>query len=195
MDKIKLLNKNSNLKHIKKLNWDTYIRGVYYDVYRINEYIHSIGGQWGEDCYWACKRGETPSYKNLVEFTGHVCSWSLLIEETNYLKTKYEETEIRNSIHVKILRNDKVFYSFTVRDFEYGYAKARKLMIEIPEHPISFNEIDFENQIIGREILWRGQKCKIIEYSMNENLIIEPINNKECIAEDIFSEQINWSTN
>jgi hypothetical protein len=218
MSEFKLIEKDTDFSKLpmRKLSWDTYVKGVPYDVYDIEGYIHTEGGTWGENSYWAFPRGEVPSYENAYEFMGHICNWSFKVDSNNYYKSKWGEDSIRSNYFFEILRNDKVFYSFSTNNLDYGIAKVRKLMIEIPEHPIPFNEQNFQNQIIGRKIYWREQPAIIQSYSMNGNLFIVPdgipsfkkcayednVNeymsddeDREGIAEDIFAPSIYWFRN
>lgn len=203
MKQIKLITKDTDLSKIKKVNWDIYSRGFYYDAYQVEGYYHSIGGKWGNNDYWVCQRGKKTTFYNLIEFSGFVCSWGMNFKESNYTKTKWNETEMRDIVKFEILRNDKVFYSFNVHSIEYGIAKARKIMIEIHEHPISFNEQNFENQIIGRKIKFMGKPSIIESYSIDNNLIIVPDGwdikeyrfyeeGEESICEDLFENSIDW---
>lgn len=202
-----------NTLEMSKLAWDVYCYGKPYRVYRIEGYMHTQGGKWGENCYWAFPRDEQPSYENAVMFEGNVCNWSLNVKQSNSFKEKWGETRMRSSFGFEILRNGKVFYSFGANDMDYGIAKARKLMVEINEHPICFNEIDYHLEIVGRKIYWREQPAIIKSYSMNGNLWIVPDGIprfKKCsyedsvteymddedyedgIAEDLFAPSIYW---
>lgn len=202
MCEIKLITRETEFKGIELMPWDSCHNDVELHVYRIPGYIHSIGGKWGNNNYWCCKRGEKPTYENLYEFSGNVCNWGIMINENNYHRFKWNEHEIESSIRVEIIRNKKVFYTFVVNNFDYGLVKARKLLFEINEHPISFNEINYEKQIIGRKILFKNTPCIIDEYSMNNNLCIYPENefqkefNKKYedgfVVDDLFSNSIDW---
>jgi hypothetical protein len=205
MRDIKLITKDTDLSNIYMLDWDTYCNGIYYDVYNVDGYIHTIGGKWGENSFWACEKGEKPTFENLIEFGGEICSWGIKIEANNWIKTKYDETEMRSNYKVKILRNDKVFYSFGVNDMDYGLCKARKLLFEIEEHGLSFGSRNYVKNIVGRKILWRYEPAIIESYSLDGNLIIIPdgkdrfenvsdtyYDNENYVAEDLFASSIDW---
>ncbi|MEN8907922.1 MAG: hypothetical protein ABF289_18375 [Clostridiales bacterium] len=205
MAEIKLIDKNTDFTKLKMelMKWDTYSNKEYYDVYRIENHFHSIGGKWGNNNYWASPRGEKPTYDNLIEFSGVICSWGMRFYESNFIKTKWNETEMNDIVKFEITRNDKIFYDFIVRDIEYGIAKARKIMIEIHEHPIPFNEQNFEKQIVGRKIKWMDKPSVIESYSINWNLIVVPDGwdireyrhyegGEESISEDLFDNSIDW---
>lgn len=210
MVEIKLIDKNTDLSKIQKLNWDAYLNDIPLQVYRIDEYYHSIGGKWGNNDYWCCERKEKPSFETLMEFAGNICNWGISINENNYYQYKWDEREILRSIIIKIMRNGKEFYSFVTNCLDYGYAKARKLLTEIQEHPISFNEIDYQNEIIGRKILFDKMPCIIESYEVgSDRVIIKPdldcmtmkewennldeyFEGDESIPEDLFASSINW---
>lgn len=204
----KLITKETDLSNINKMGWDTYLKEQPLDVYKVNGYYHSIGGKWGNNDYWACPRGEKPTYNNLMEFSGEVCNWGFEIVNHNYFKSKWGEDEVLCSNLIIIKRNTKAFYSFGVRDIEYGVSKAIVLLTDIQEHPIAFNMQNYESEIVHREILWKGLPALIESYCLNGNLIIRPDFRKitldkfsekvlgefedDVIAEDLFASSINW---
>ena len=70
MADIRLITKNTNLSHPSKpYDWDVLIDGRPYFVVRMEGYVHSIGGRWGNNDLWAYPRDEAPSYENLIEFS------------------------------------------------------------------------------------------------------------------------------
>jgi hypothetical protein len=198
------------------VGWDVVCYDERYAVYRIDGYNHSIGGKWGENCYWACPMKEKPAYDNLVQFSGTVCSWGMKVENKNTLKIKWEDTEMRSNYRFVITRNDEDFYSFGANDLDWGLSRARQLLFKVQEHPIDFNSRAFMLDIRGRKIYWREQPAIIKSYSMCGNLWIVPdgvprfkkcayddavdeymgadddIGEDAGIAEDIFSESIYW---
>lgn len=160
MANINLLNDQTDLMSIKmtELDWDLSVKGKEYKCFHIPGYIHTIGGRYGENDYWACPRDEEPTVRNLVEFDGEPVRYSIVISENNYMKTKWDETEIRRSVSCHILRNDKEFYYFVCRDVPYAYAKAYQLIeSSIKEGVINFSKYKYaESEIIGRHIWWKG---------------------------------------
>lgn len=204
----KLITKDTNLSGIIKIGWDTYLNNEPLEVYHVDGHYHSIGGKRGNNDYWCCPRGEKPTFNNLMEFSGEACNWDFEIVNKNYFKSKWGEDEIRCSNLVIIRRNGKRFYSFGVRDIEYGVAKATILLTDISEHPIAFHMQNYENEIINRKIYWNGLPAIIESYSMDGNLIIVPDLEKvdidtfsekvlgefhdEYVAEDLFASSINW---
>jgi hypothetical protein len=220
MRQIKTLKKDTDFTNLKlrKVGWDTYCKGISYDVYSIEDFYHSIGGRWGENNYWACPHNEIPTYDNLVEFSGEPCCWGILLQSNNYLKTKYD-TEMRHNYRAIITRNDESFYTFGANNSDFALTKARQLLFTIQEHPIEFNQRYYEKDIINRKIYWREQPAIIKSYCIDGNLRIVPDGIKvfkKCsyndnvtedmdmyddtdddggIAEDLFAPSIYWFRN
>ncbi len=165
---IKLLDNKIDLSTIQmiELDWDVNIHGIDYKCFRIPGYIHTIGGRYAENDYWVCPRNEEPSIDNLIEFDGCPVRYSIVINENNYIKTKWDETRVSQSVSCQILRNDKLFYSFVCRDVSYAYAKAHCLIeSEINEGVIDFSKYKYaESEIIGRHIWWKGQPYTLCTY-------------------------------
>lgn len=187
MTEIKLITKDTNISdlNIKIIDWDIVIKGVPYYVAHIYGYVHSIGGRWGDNDMWAFPRNETPSYENLVEFSpSSIVNWGLSYKENYYFKTKYDETEVRESHGTMITRNDEDFY-FVPGGMDYSLAKARYLLTKVQEGPFGVYEIDYDKKFDGKIIVYKripavieryikGQGCIIISYygdKKYENLV------------------------
>jgi hypothetical protein len=213
MSDIKVLKKDTDFSKIKmyKMNWDTLIYNDLYDVYRVEGYIHSIGGRMGENDLWACKRGEIPTYQNMLQFSGEACCWGFSMSSRNYMKVKWGDTDVRHSYTFTITRNGVEFYTFGAHDIDFGISKVRQILFKISEHPIAFHMVDFEKEIIGRKIYWREQPAIIESYSVNGNLVIIPdgipnfrrpahtdkIDEFMCeedgtVVDDLFTDSIYW---
>lgn len=167
MSSIKLISPETDLSKVKmrELDWDVVVRGKEYKCFRIPGYVHTIGGQYGENEYWACPRDEEPTVDNLIEFDGEPVRYSIVIDNSNYIKTKWDETEIRNNVLCRILRNDKDFYSFGSSDIPFAYAKAYYLITLIRESVINFYEYNYaEKEIIGRHIWWKRKPYTLCTY-------------------------------
>ena len=172
--RINLIDEETDLSIIQKYNWDIDVKGFKYHVCRVPEYYHSIGGKYGNNNLWCYPREEEPSFNNLLQFNGSPVRWGVVIDDSNYIKHKWGEGEILHTHWVSITRNGEEFYSFACGGLGYGMAKAQVLIARLEDHPISFNDIDFEAQIIGRKIWWhespgiirryiKGQACVMIE--------------------------------
>lgn len=214
MCEIKLVDKNTDLSNLKPLDWDVIINNRPYYVVRIEGYVHTIGGHWGENNLWAYPRDEKPSYKNLIEFTSdEAVHWGIKYEPEIRIRYKYGASEARNIGGVVITRNGKKFYTVG-GGLNYGIDKARVLIEEFKEHPINTYSIDFDKKIIGRKVWWRsrpgiitswvdGQACVIIEPDgISCFSVPEEFNNEnsfyyvdEPIKADILDKHIWWFRN
>lgn len=172
---IKLVDENTDLSHIYPYNWDCDIKGRKYFVCRIPGYFHCIGGRYGNNDLWAYPRNEKPSYENLIEFNAEPVRWGFIAKSNNYIKSKYDETEVHHTNSVTITRNDEPFYTIGCRDLFYGVAKAQVLIEEIQEHPLEFNCIDYDKNMIGRKIMYKDEPAIITDYCKGQcAIIIEP---------------------
>lgn len=208
MADIHLIKKDSKFK-AHKLNWDLVIKNKPYDVYRIPGFIHCIGGKYGENDYWCCPRDEEPTYDNLIEFNGEPVRWAIETRSNNYITSKWGETEVNHSYWIIITRNGEQFYEFGCNNLPYGLAKAQVLLTEISEHPIYFNEIDYDKRyMIGRKVKFRDEPGIITHYFKDQGAVMIEADleagadiskfdsdghpGKYGVKEDIFASSINW---
>ena len=174
MEDIKLIEKNTNIAKLKmsKMPWDVEVRGEPYQVVRIEGYVHSIGGKWGENNLWMYPRNCNPTYETLIEYHCEGCGvcWGIVYNPHNYTRTKWDETECFTSNGAMITRNDKDFYFCSG-----GIDEAKWLIKNLEDHPLELNEYDFDKKMLGRKVWWRsepaiitrwigmGQACVILE--------------------------------
>lgn len=176
MSEIKLINKDTDLSKLRKpVGWDLEVEGVPYDVYRVDGYIHTIGGKWGGNCYWACPAGHRPTYENLIEFSGDAPTWGVTFDRVNYIKSKWDETSIEANGSCWITRNGKRFYQIPARYMDYGLATAQHLIVRLSEDcPLHLNERTWREQAIGNKIWYEGQPAIITRITQDNDLWIEP---------------------
>lgn len=171
MTNIKLITPDTDLSNCRLLPWDVVIHNRPYYVIDVPGYVHTIGGRWGENSYWAYPRDEQPSYDNLIEFScDHVVCWGIRYEPHNYTKCKWDECRASSSVSCIITRNGQDFC-----DVYGGLARAQCLIDEINDHPLGFNEIDFHKKMIGRKVWWRSEPGVITQWIGGQGcVIIEP---------------------
>lgn len=176
MAKIKLIDENTDLSHLKKpIGWDLEVKGVPYDVYRVDGYNHTIGGKYGENCYWACPEGEKPTFENLIGFNGDAPTWGVIFERNNYTKHKWGETSVECNGSCWITRNGKLFYNIPARFMDYGLAKAQHILVQLLEEcPLWLAERNWKENAIGRKIWYREQPAIITRISSDNELWIVP---------------------
>ena len=167
MADIKLISEDTDMSKVKmyELDWDVSVNGKQYKVYRVPGFIHTLGGRWGENDYWACPRNENPTVENLWEFDGEPVRYGVYITENHYFSNKWDESSIEASVKCIILRNDEEFYHVGANSISYAYAKAYSLITEIKEGVINFSSYDFPHkEIIGRHIWWKGKPYTLCTY-------------------------------
>jgi hypothetical protein len=162
VSKIKLINKDTDIDilKIRQLGWDIEIDGRPYYACFIDDYVHSIGGHWGENNIWGYPRDEEPSYDNLIELQiGSPVNWGIRYEPHHTLKTKWDRTRADTSNQVIITRNGKDFYNC------FSIAKAQAILETIDDHPMNLDEIDFDKKVVGRKIWWRSEPAIITKFN------------------------------
>lgn len=169
MTDIKLIDDSTDISELKmrKLEWDVVVRGVPYQVVRIDGYVHTIGGHWGENNLWCYPLGENPTYDNLAEFTADdpVC-WGIKYEPYLYHKHKWDEHEIRRSSGITITRNGDVF------DNAYSIDEAKVKINEYRGHPLNLDCMDYDKSCIGRKVWWRSEPAIITHYCKGQACVI-----------------------
>lgn len=175
MADICLIQKDTVLPHLVPMDWDVVINGVPHYVVRIEGYVHTIGGRYGENDLWAYPRDKVPTYETLVEFgCDQPVAWGIRYEPKNYTKTKWDETEARSSGGVAITRNGEIFCHIA-GGLNYGIDKARAMIVEFNDHPLDLNSINFDKKAIGRKVWWRSEPAIITSYVDRQAcVILEP---------------------
>lgn len=176
MPKIKLIDENTDLSHLNKpLGLDLKVNCVPYDVYMVEGYNHTVGGKWGENCYWTCPSGELPSYQNLIQFNGDAPAWGITFERSNYKKSKWDQTSIECEGICWITRNGENFYCIYARNMEYGLAKAQYFLVKLLEEcPVWLSERNWKENTIGKKIWYNNQPAIITKINSENELWIEP---------------------
>lgn len=172
MSDIRLITKDSILPALRHMYWDVVINGVPHYVVKLEGYVHSIGGCYGENDLWAYPRDKAPTYETLIEFDcEYPVSWGIRYEPQNYIKTKWGETEARSSSGVVITRNDKIFCRIS-GGINHGIDKARVMITEFNEHPLELNTINFDWKAVGRKVWWRSEPAIVSHYVDGQACVI-----------------------
>jgi len=176
MAEIKLIDENTDLSNLRRpLGWDLEIGGNPYDVYNVEGYVHTIGGKWGENSYWACPAGEQPTHKNLIQFEADAPTWGVTFDRINHIKSKYDETSAECNGKCWITRNGKNFYPIPARYMDYGLASAQHILVKLLEDcPLYLNERTWKEQAVGKKIWYDNQPAIIADVTHNNNLYIKP---------------------
>lgn len=223
MTEIKLITRDTDFEELNicKLDWDVVIprrmfdeddafigiENVPYQVCRIEGYVHTIGGRYGDNDFWMYPLGEKPCFENIVEYNGEnggAC-FGYRYEPHHYIRTKWDEPECFVTGGVMITRNGEDFYFCGG-----GITEALWRIKRIKEHPISFHERNFEKELIGRKIWWKSQPGIITSYIKGQAcVIIEPDgmqmfeappeyefgDDEKYIKTSVFDEHIWWFRN
>lgn len=172
MNEIKLINKDTIIPEKRPLDWDVVINDIPYYVVKLDGYIHTIGGSFGENDYWAYPRDEKPTYENLIEYCcNNAVLWGIEYRPRNYTRCKWGECKARNGGSLSITRNGKEFDEVP-GGLQYGIDKARVLISEYGEHPLDLHTIDFDKNMVGRKIWWRSQPAKVERFIWGQGCII-----------------------
>ena len=173
MKKIKLIHKDTIIPKTKPLDWDVEINGRPYYVVRLEGFVHTIGGKWGENEFWAYPRDEEPCYDNLIEFNGNSpVLWGIEYKPTNYIKYKWGERRLEQSNKIFITRNGKVFDEIYCNDVSYGMCEAKVNIVKFMEHPLDLNAINFDKKMIGMKVWWGNQPAKIESFIWGQACVI-----------------------
>ena len=90
MKEINLIKKDTIIPKVKPLDWDVEIKGRPYYVVRLKGFIHTIGGKWGENEFWAYPRDEEPCYDCLAEPVNQYSHKPVKYEEDTRVKKQPE---------------------------------------------------------------------------------------------------------
>jgi len=165
MTDIKLIHKDTVLPKLVPMDWDVVIHGKPHYVVRIESFVHTIGGRWGDNCYWAYPRNMKPSYNTLVEFNcENPVRWGIRYEPTNYLSSKWGECEARSGGKVTITRNGQDFCDVPGAGINFGIDQARIMITEFQEHPLDLNSIKYAQKAIGMKVWWRSEPAIVTDY-------------------------------
>lgn len=190
MSEIKLITENTDISKLEmfKFDWDVVIGSFPYQVVRIPGYVHTIGGNRGENDLWMYPRDVKPDYRNLIQYNLDGCGvcWGIIYQPKNYVKTKWDENEGRTSGGALITRNGESFYFCPG-----GIIEAMNLLRVIPEHPANLNQIDFDKKLKGRKIWYRSQPAVIEKYLGGDDariVIVPEDGNKFSVPNEFMDE-------
>ena len=176
-------------------DWDVVINGKPYTVGRFEGYIHSIESRYGAESInnlYCWPRGEDPTYENISEYnmpqSGPV-NWGIRYTD-DY---EFYKGEVRAIGRVTITRNNVDFYTFA-GSMNSGIDHARCIIEKLQEDVISWNSIDYENELLAHSCYYKEYKAKITRWIINQGcIIIEPDEEDPIRAEEARKEWIECS--
>jgi len=149
-----------------------------YDIYRIPECYHSIGGEYGENDYYVCDRDITPSIDNLIAYSGPRggVQWGITVNQQAYNKNKWNNSSIQYTWVGIITRNGTEIYSQRSYDMNYLLSKLQTKLSEIQEFglPVSIFERDWEQKIVGSKVWYNDEPGIVKRVAHNLTVFIEP---------------------
>lgn len=191
MNEFNAINRETDLSEAacRKVPWDIVLSdGTEYDVYEFTGYVHTIGGRWDDNSYYACPRGEKPTAENLVLFRANsTCRWGFVVTEESYLKHKWGETYIDDHVVATILRNDRPFKTIRCNDMGYATSCALKFITDVQEGGLDVNYINWDKSILGSKIYYGNTPAIIRRVDTNDfRIYIEPANEERCFPKPAF---------
>lgn len=146
--------------------FDIFINDKPYTVYDIEDKEHNLGKYNDSPSTWWLLYDEDPSsvkFLNEMEENSkfipyidkgvHRICWEINYKQSNYIKYKWEEYDIRNSGVCILKANGREIYKFHSSDLMYAMAHVQILVGKITCHPYNFFEPEKDE---GRKIFFCG---------------------------------------
>lgn len=172
---INLIKPNTDLSKLYLMDWDLELYGKPWNVYRLEDHCHCIGGRYGDNNIWCCPANEKPTYNNLVGFNGKAPAWGITFSDSNYLKHKWGDSTVEGSGGCYITRNGKNFYHVSGRDVDYCLAKAQYFLVQLQEHAINFHSRKWKKELINRKVYYKNSPAIItMVFEEDGHFFIEP---------------------
>ena len=174
MPQIRVIDKNTDLNLLKfhKLGWDAEVNGKPYQLIRIEDYVHTIGGQHGINDIWAYPLNENMTIDNLIIFDGHAPCWGIEWHESNYIRCKWTGTSIRESGSATITRNGKKFYEIHGYKINWAIPTAQHYLMRLQEHPINFHDRNWKNTLLDRKVWYKGKPARVNNIIEDQGCVI-----------------------
>ena len=199
------IKEDTDLSKLQRYNWDVVIDDEEYYVYRLEDHVHTFGGQYHCNDLYCCRRTEVPSYKTLLKFNGEPIRYGVISKHDNYVNDK---DYVYDSYNFTITRNDVQIFNFNSSSLELGMAQAQVYIDQFKEHPLDFNDIDYNIKALNREIKWKDEPAIIADMhpklsyvmivpdlSANANILKfdgEYAGSKNVIFTTVFDKHIDW---
>lgn len=189
MTEFKVIERGMDLTGVqmRKMPWDVVLSdGTELDVYDIPGYVHTEGGRWGKNSFYACPRGEVPSAENLMMFDSEAtCRWGFTVEEES--RVIDSDGGIVDYVKVTILRNGKAFKRDVYHDIGYGIACAMKFLVDVREGgAVNVDYVDWEKSLVGKKI-WYENTPAIVERVVKDfEMLIVP-------ESGVFEKPASWT--
>jgi len=171
-------NPNSTYKQRRKKCFDLLVDGVKCPVWDIEGYEHESGKLNGTPSTWWLEiipsrddddeeddEDRDEQENELIPYvdrgTHRIC-WEIVFKQSNHIKHKWGDSDVRSSGKCIMSANGKEIYQFNSSNIGYAMSKAESLMTELLEHPYNFLDQESED---GRKIWYYGLPAKVYSRS------------------------------
>ena len=120
---------------------------------------------------YICPRDEKPTIDNLKEFDKS--NWS--VWGVKCFNVVYRDKHgFQTSATTQIYRNGVLFDTVGGRDMAYSLIEAQAIIHKLndPRYPWTYFEIDYEKEIVGLRVKWRGRDAVITRYIEGQNAVM-----------------------
>ena len=140
----------------KRVAFQISINDELYNVWDIPGYEHENGKWNGTPTTWWLEYNE-----RLIPYVdigvNRIC-WEINYKQTNSIKYKWDDADIRSGGRCTLRANGKDVYEFFSRNPEHALPKANSLLVQLIEHPFNFLNQEEEE---GRKIWYYGLPATI----------------------------------
>ena len=171
-----LTNFKTNEQLLEKVHYDMpydiLIDGRKYYVSLYPDVVHNYTAT-KRNCYWAWPRDEERSVDNIIPYDGYLgAQWSFTFDQSNYWNGEYME----KCVDVYIIRNLNVFdrsiYRLQNDNLQYAIADTLTRIQRYKDLPCNIDHINYENNLINRNIYYKGIPSIITSYLEGDGCII-----------------------
>ncbi len=159
-------------------------------VYRVKGYPHAMRGDGGTQDLYVCGREEYPSERTLKPFNDTDWTiWGMRILP----KIVTSRDEFRAGISIMITRNGEDFLPVGATKLDYALIEAARKIhkLDTPDTPFSVSNIDFEKEIIGRAVEFRGKPGVVESYIWGQHCVIIKGPGLD-VKDEILGGNIDW---
>ena len=159
-------------------------------VYRIREHPHSLRGDNGSNDLYICGREEFPSERTLKPFFDTDWTiWGIRILP----KLVSSKGERKAGISIMITRNGEDFLPVSARKLDYAIIEAARKIhkLDDPNTPFTVSHIDFEKDIIGRKVEFRGKPGVVRSYIKGQHCVMIEGPGLD-VKDEILGGNIDW---
>ena len=159
-------------------------------VYRLKGHPHSLGVNNSVQDLYVCGREEVPSERTLKPFNdANWTVWGIRILP-RMVRRDHEYTA---GISIMITRNGRDFIPVSATTLDYALIEAARKIhkLDIPDTPFSVSHIDFEEEIVGRKVEFRGKPGVVTSYIWGQHCVIIKGEGLD-VKDEVMGGNIDW---